>query len=79
MICLPGAFPTSAKLIRGSYCGAAPRAAGTGSVKYVLLSQNGYLTPQEYVLSNAHILKEHYGIFPVSPANSVMFNLLETI
>ena len=67
----PWAFPTSVRLIRGGYRGAAPRAAGTGSVKYVLLSQNGYLTPQEHVLSNAHIFKKHYGIFPVSLANSV--------
>ncbi len=57
-----GDFTTSVRLIRGGYRGAAPRAAGTGSVKYVLLSRSGSLAPQEQVLANAHIFMKHYSI-----------------
>ena len=63
----PAVFPTSVRLIRGGYCGAAPRAAGTGSVKYVLLSRSGSIAPLEQVLDNAHSLAKYYGFFPVSP------------
>ena len=67
----PAAFLTSVWLIRGGYRGAAPRAAGTGSVKYVLLSRSGSLAPQEQVLSNAHIFGKCYSIFFVSPTDSI--------
>ena len=61
-IVAPGALPTSVRLIHGCWCKAAPRAAGTGSVKYVLLSRSGSLAPQEQVLANAHIFMKHYSI-----------------
>ena len=67
VICSPAVFQTSVRLIRGGYRGAAPRAAGTDSVKYILLSRSRSLALQEQVLSNAHINRKRYGVFPVSP------------
>ena len=59
-----GSFPTSVGLIRGGYRGAAPRAAGTDSVKHVFLLRNGSLVPREQVLSNAHTFSAFCSIFP---------------
>ena len=67
----PAAFLTSVWLIRGGYRGAAPRAAGTGAVKYVLLLQSRSITPREQASANAHTVNVSYSTLSSREQNGV--------